>query len=93
MGKKYILYNPMWKDIRRIEKVLAEKPETWEKYENKEGGKEKILEMEMKEFKEAKEKADDSEIGKKEYYKAAKHVAAAALCLMYDIRSGEDDKL
>lgn len=38
--RKYILYNPHWKDYRRVEKTLDEKPATWERYEHEEGGTE-----------------------------------------------------
>lgn len=90
---KYFLYNPLWKDIRRIEKTLDEKPATWERYEHEEGGKQKILDMEIKEYKEAKERAGDGKLGKKEAYKAAQHVAAAALQLMFSIRGENHDRV
>lgn len=90
---KYIAYNPLWKDLKRIEKTLDEKPATWEKYEHLEKGKLKILNMEIKEFKELSEKVEDLSVGAKEFYKSAKHIAAAALQLMAHIRGGADDKL
>lgn len=90
---RYILYNPRWKDIRRVEKTLEEKPATWEKYEHEEDGKCKIFEMEIKEFREAKEKKEEKSIGKKEFYKAVKHVVAAGLDLMYSLRGEHEGKL
>ncbi len=91
--RKYILYNPHWKDYRRVEKTLDEKPATWERYEHEEGGKEKILDMEIKEYKQAKERQEEGKLGRKEAYKAAKHVAAAAIQLMCSIRGENDDKV
>lgn len=90
---KFYLYNPLWKDIRRVEKTLDEKPATWERYEHEVGGKEKILDMEIKEYKQAKERAEDGKLGKKEEYKAIKHIAAAALQLMYSIRGEYHDRV
>lgn len=63
--RKYILYNPHWKDYRRVEKTLDEKPATWERYEHEEGGKEKILDMEIREYKQAKERREEGKLGKK----------------------------
>lgn len=91
--RRFILYNPYWKDLRRVEKTLEEKPATWEKYEHQEGGKCKIFEMEIKEFKEAKEKKEEGSIGKKEFYKAVKHVVASGLDLMYSLRGEHEGKL
>lgn len=90
---RYIVYSPYSKDIKRVEKTIEEKPATWEEYEHLKDGKLKILKMEMKEFKELLDKEEDKTIGAKEYYKAAKHVAAAAIQLMEHIRGGADDKL
>ena len=67
-----------------MEKTLDEKPATWERYEHEEGGKEKILDMEIREYKQAKERREEGKLGKKEAYKAAKHVAAA-----FDPKRGE----
>lgn len=89
----FILYNPRWKDLRRVEKTLEEKPATWEKYEHEEGGKCKIFEMEIREFKEAKEKKEEGSIGKKEFYKAVKHVVAAGLDLMYSLRGEHEGRI
>lgn len=86
MKAKYILYNPLWKDLRCVEKTLDEKPATWQRFEDEVGGKQKILDMEIKEYREAKEKADDGKLSVKEKYKALKHVAAAAVQAMYALR-------
>ena len=93
MRKYVIKYNPMREDICRVEKTLEDKPATWELYEHEEGGKQKILDMEIKEYKEAKERAEDGKLGKKEAYKAAQHVAAAALQLMFSIRGENHDRV
>ena len=74
-------------------KDAGRQPATWEKYEHLEEGRLKILEMEIKEFKELREKVDDKTVGAKEYYKAAKHIAAAAILLMEQIRGGGNGKL
>lgn len=76
-----------------MEKTLDEKPATWERYEHEEGGKEKILDMEIREYKQAKERWEEGKLGKKEAYKAAKHVAAAAIQLMCSIRGENDDRV
>lgn len=89
---KYIIYSPLYKDLKRVEKTLEEKPAKWEKYESQKDGKLKILQMEVKELCELCEEGGGS-IGAKEYYKAVKHVAAAAVQLMEHIRGGADDKL
>lgn len=86
MKAKYILYNPLWKDLRCVEKTLDEKPATWQRFEDEVGGKQKILDMEIKEYREAKEKADDGKLSVKEKYKTLKHVAAAAVQAMYALR-------
>lgn len=88
---RYIIYSPVYKDLKRVEKTLEEKPAKWEKYESQKDGKLKILKMEIKEFCALCE--DSESVGAKEYYKAAKHVAAAAVQLMEHIRGGADDKL
>lgn len=69
-----------------MEKTLNDKPATWERYEDEVGGKQKILDMEIKEYREAKEKAEEGKLGVKEKYKALKHVAAAAVQAMYALR-------
>ena len=86
MRVRYVLYNPLWKDLRCVEKTLNDKPATWERYEDEVGGKQKILDMEIKEYREAKEKAEEGKLGVKEKYKALKHVAAAAVQAMYALR-------
>lgn len=83
---RYFSYNPYWKDFKRVEKVLSEKPETWDKYEHIEGGKKKILEMEIAEYRELEDKKSTS----KERYKALKHIASSAILLMATERATDD---
>lgn len=90
---KYIVYNPRWKDHKRIEQTLEYKPSTWEKYLKKEQGKLKILKMEIKEFMELAENIEDVKVSESELYNGAKHLASASILLMQSIRESADDKL
>lgn len=76
-----------------MEKTLEDKPATWERYEDEVGGKQKILDMEIKEYREAKEKEEEGKLGVKEKYKALKHVAAAAVQAMYALREESHDRV
>lgn len=90
---RFILYNPMWKEHYEVEKVLSEKPATWERFEHVEGGKLKILKMEHQEFREACEKKEEGKLGKKEAYKSAIHLAAAAIQYAYSVRGENHDRV
>lgn len=83
---KYFSYNPFWKDFKRVEKTIEDHPETWDKYEHMRDGNQKILDMEISEYRELEDKNATS----KERYKAAKHIAAAAILMMANVRATDD---
>lgn len=83
---RFIVYNPYMKYLKKIEKALDKKPATWEKYAHKENGKDEILSMEIREYKELGENASV-----KEKCKALKHIAVASILLMESLGDKDDE--
>lgn len=90
---KYILYNPLWKDGREVLELIDEKPAHWEKLRHEEGGRKKIFDMEIKKYKEAVDKLEESSVGKYEYADRVRHVVAAGLVYLHSLRGEHNGRI